>query len=180
MEEREQHVLLQRIEEWRRKSHQEENPFDSYMSIFIAYNIFYSLYWNTRYSSRAQNRGDQRKALATTALLNGSDQLFQRIQPALENYLRIIPIYRREYWPHSRALNRVSISEELELAIQAGDAKRTVEMLLKWLYKVRCNLVHGEKDYDDLGQERLLDASAHLLDRILEHFLVAYRQEYVD
>jgi hypothetical protein len=57
--------------------------------------------------------------------------------------------------------------------------EQTVDLLLKWLYKVRCNLVHGEKNYNDERQKNLLKQSSSLLIKILTHLLKAYRETYV-
>ena len=52
-------------------------------------------------------------------------------------------------------------------------------MLLKWLYKVRCNLVHGEKNYNDEDQKKLLKMSSSLLKKVLQNAVETYRQFYV-
>lgn len=40
--------LLKKIEEWQRKANDEADPFNNYISVFIAYNIFYNLYAKKR------------------------------------------------------------------------------------------------------------------------------------
>lgn len=52
-------------------------------------------------------------------------------------------------------------------------------MLLKWLYKVRCNIVHGEKNYDDTRQMKLLKQSSSLLEKVLTHLMDSYNRKYV-
>lgn len=40
VEKRKQNPLLDKIKEWQEKARQEEDPFNEYLSFFIAYNIF--------------------------------------------------------------------------------------------------------------------------------------------
>jgi len=56
-------MLLRKIEGWRVKAHRESDPFDKYISIFIAYNIFYNLYKKTRDPSADITYGDRDKAI---------------------------------------------------------------------------------------------------------------------
>lgn len=179
MEERERDMLLGKIEEWQTKARYESDPFNKYVSIFIAYNIFYNLYEKTKHPSADLTYGDNKRAIATLFLLTDADPLVHSIQSDLKDYTAIIPAFREEYWPSRRARKKVAISKTLKEAIKEGDAKKVVEMLLKWLYKVRCNLVHGEKSYNDEIQKRLLAKSSSLLDKVLQHLLESYRQLYV-
>lgn len=179
MEEREREMLLGKIEEWQSKARFESDPFNKYVSIFIAYNIFYNLYEKTEHPSADLTYGDNKRAIATISLVTDGDQLLHSIDSDLKDYLEIIPVFREEYWPTKRARKRVAISRTLKEAVKNGDAEKAVEMLLKWLYKVRCNLVHGEKGYNDEMQKRLLAKSSLLLDKVLQHFIESYREVYV-
>lgn len=172
-------MLLGKIEEWQAKARLESGPFNKYVSIFIAYNIFYNLYEKTRHPSADLTYGDNKRAIATLSLLRDVDKLLDSVQPDLKEYIQIIPVFREEYWPTKRARDKVAISKTLKEALKEGNAEKAVEMLLKWLYKVRCNLVHGEKGYNDETQKRLLAKSSLLLDKVLQHLLESYRQLYV-
>jgi hypothetical protein len=90
----------------------------------------------------------------------------------------MIPIFREEYWPTSRSPQRVALSETLKKVLKENDADMAIETLLKWLYKVRCNLVHGEKSYRDMHQRKLLEKSSFLLDKVLESLLDRYLRAY--
>lgn len=179
MEERERNTLLGKIEEWQTKARCESDPFNKYVSIFIAYNIFYNLYEKTKHPSADLTYGDNKRAIATLSLLRDVDKLLDSVQPDLKEYIQIIPVFREEYWPSRHARKKVAISRTLKEAIEKGQAQRAVEMLLKWLYKVRCNLVHGEKGYNNEAQKRLLAKSSLLLDKVLQHLIESYRQVYV-
>jgi len=171
--------LLEKVEEWQNKANCETDPFNKYVSIFIAFNIFYNLYAKKRSrNSRADFiRGDGRRATDTISLVD-ADQLFELIESDLREYISIIPVFREEYWPWVNAPKSVPIAETLKASLRAGDARKITDMLVKWLYKVRCNLVHGEKSYKDDKQRRLLEMSTILLDRILRHMISRYEQTY--
>ena len=171
----ERDLLLGKIGEWQEKAQSENDPFNRYVSIFTAYNIFYNLYEKTRNPSADLTYRDKRRAIKILALLN-ENQLFQSLKDDLSNYIAFIPIYRDEYWNKRDA---IPINSALEQSFERGDKKRTIEMLLKWLYKVRCNLVHGEKNYNDQQQRRLLEMSSSLLEKVLQHAVEQYQALYV-
>lgn len=165
--------LLEKVEEWQNKANRETDPFNRYVSFSIAYNIFYNLYAK-RKSWSDFARGDSNRATTTISLVE-VDQLFRTIESDLRKYLLIIPIFREEYWPTRSSSKRVPIAETLRASFEAGNAGEAIDMLIKWLYKVRCNLVHGEKSYHDDNQKNLLEMSSLLLDKILQHLITRAR-----
>lgn len=100
--------------------------------------------------------------------------LFKTLELELKDYVSFIPIYREEFWDGG-----VPIRETLAGALDEENPDKTVEMLLKWLYKVRCNIVHGEKNYDDSLQKKLLEQSSSLLEKALAHLMDSYNRKYV-
>ena len=74
---------------------------------------------------------------------------------------------------------KFQIRETLVKAFDDKNPQKTIDMLLKWLYKVRCNTVHGEKNYDDSEQKELLVQSSSLLEKILVHLMERYNLKYV-
>ena len=173
--------LIEKIEEWREKANSEADPFDKYISIFIAYNIFYDLYEKRKTDDfdKDFSSGDTRRAIGVVELAD-SNKLFNEINSDLAKYLEIIPVFREEYWTEKLRgeLRRAPISEELKTAFHNADKKKTIDLLVKWLYKVRCNLVHGVKSYKDTNQKDLLQQSAGLVDKILGHLLMRYSEKY--
>lgn len=170
--------LLEKVEEWQAKARRETDPFNKYVSVFIAYNIFYNLFARKTGKFRGDfTRSDSRRATATVSLVK-ADELSSLIESDLREYVRIIPVFREEYWPWHNASKSVPIAQTLKTSLQSGDARKTIDMLVKWLYKVRCNLVHGEKSYRDDSQRKLLEISTRLLDTILTHLVSRYEQKY--
>lgn len=168
-------MLLRKIREWQEKAQHETDPFNRYISIFIANNIFYNLYKKTKDPSADLTYGDRDRAIGILPLVD-ENRLFQSLKRELAVYIDFIPIYRDEYWNKD---DYVPINESLEEAFQKKDKKTTMEMLLKWLYKIRCNLVHGGKNYNDKNQKKLLKMSSSLLEKILQNAVEKYQQFYV-
>lgn len=171
----ERDMLIEKIEEWRNKARRERDSFNQYLSIFIAYNIFYNLFKKTRDPSADLTYGDKFRAIEIVPLMD-ENRVFQSLKNDLSAYIDFIPIYRDEYWFKR---DEVPINKQLEEAFERKDKRRTIEMLLKWLYKVRCNVVHGEKNYNDKQQRRLLQESSLLLEKVMQHALESYKQLYV-
>ena len=171
--------LLKKIEEWRRKASDEADPFNKYTSVCIAYNTFYNLYAKKKsgnlYADYTQ--GDSKRAIDTITLVEG-EKLFKSLETDVEEYLSIIPFFREEYWPKHNSPNRIPISKTLKKNFKDRNELETIDFLIKWLYKVRCNLVHGEKSYSNPDQRKLLEMSTKLLDNILRHLVVRYKQTY--
>jgi len=165
--------LLRKIQEWKAKAGKEEDPFDKYLSLFIAYNILYNLYKKTNDSNANLARGDSTRAVEVQ-LLADPDILLRTLESELKSYVGFIPIYREEFWD-----GNVPIRETLVGALDAKNSAKTLDMLLKWLYKVRCNIVHGEKNYDDSRQKELLEQSSSMLEKILVHLVDSYDRKYV-
>jgi hypothetical protein len=165
--------LVRKIQEWRIKAGKEVDPFDRYLSLFIAYNIFYNLYKKTQDPGANLFHGDSTRAVEARSLADRAI-LFKTLEPELKGYVRFIPIYGEEFWDGG-----VPIRKTLAEALNDENSDKTVEMLLKWLYKVRCNIVHGEKNYDDFQQRKLLEQSSSLLEKVLAHLMDSYNRKYV-
>lgn len=177
LENSERDLLLGRIEEWRTKAARERDAFNRYVSLFTAYNVFYSLYEKTK--NPAAKFRDLYGAISTLDLITDRSLLFKEVRPDLEDYVRIIPVYREEFWPPTqKGMEKVPIASSLKRALEEENADQAVEMLIKWLYRVRCNLVHGGKDFNDEGQKELLAKSSILLDKYMLHALKGYRDKY--
>lgn len=174
--------LMEKVKEWRGNANSETDPFDKYVSMFIAYNIFYNLYEKKKNDSLDKDftSGDSRRATGVIELSEAA-QLFDAVNADLAKYLEIIPVFSEEYWPAERLRDGsrgMPIAKTLKTAFENEDKKKTVELLAKLLYKVRCNLVHGAKSYKDTNQRELLQMSAGLLDKVLGHLLMRYNEKY--
>jgi len=164
--------LLDRVREWQKKSQSETDPFNQYVSIFTAYNTLYDLYGAMRHPGEDLSRHDSQLAVEAAELISDPNSLIQQLQPKLADYARSIPVFREEYYKENNRV--IPISEALRESLGSGHGHRTLQLLLRWFYKVRCNLVHGGKDYKDAGQRRLLERSFPLLERIVDAMILEF------
>ena len=143
--------LLRKIKEWQEKANAEDDPFDKYISMFIAYNIFYNLYEMKRTNNFDEDSYDHDRDKAINAIkLSNSVQLFDEISAELDAYLKMIPVFREEYWPRKnlgKGKQGLPLAKSLKAAFLRSDKNEVVKLLVRWLYRVRCNLVHGTKSY---------------------------------
>ncbi len=167
--------LLSKAEGWIQKAEKERDPFDRYMSYFIAFKILYDMYTKERNPEADLSLGDSRRAVEVGDLIAGKEALLKDLKKPLRDYLEIIPAFREEYWgrPHP-----VPIASRLREAFYSDNAQDTIEYLLKWLYKVRCNVVHGGKNYDEKLDRTILDYSNVMIARILSDVLAEYRRRF--
>jgi len=175
--------LLEKIGDWQSKANSESDPFNKYVSMFIAYNIFYNLYEKRKkgWVDPDFTFGDSKRAVGTIELVE-PDELFEQIRQNLAYYVRIIPVFKEEYWPKEqdrKGVRGVALAESIKANFSDNNKKETIDLLIKWLYKIRCNLVHGVKSYKDQHQRVLLEQSTSLLDKILTHLLQEYRQKFL-
>jgi hypothetical protein len=167
--------LLVKAEGWIQKAEKERDPFDKYMSYFISFKILYDIYAKEMNPSADLSLGDSRRAVEVGNLIPDKEALVNDLKQPLRDYLEIIPAFREEYWgrPHP-----VPIASRLREAFYSDNAADTIEYLLKWLYKVRCNVVHGGKNYDEKLDKTILDYSNKMIARILSDVLAEYRRRF--
>lgn len=148
---------------WITKGDAESDPFDKYVSYFIAFNVLYSTHYALEHPGSDLTRRDRQQAISVLGKLNDQESLVQSLEPTLREYLDVIPVSSEEYWNEGEP----GIAMSLKLAVEHRDTGQILENLLKWLYKVRCNIVHGGKGYDEGKWGRMLMLSSVLLRRIV-------------
>jgi hypothetical protein len=84
-------------EEWKTKALRENDPFNKYLSAFIAHNLFYNLYKKTEHPSADLFFGDSERAIEVRKLIDDNGLLFEILKPELEVYVGFIPTYSEEY-----------------------------------------------------------------------------------
>jgi len=83
----ERNNLLRKIREWRTKAENEADPFNKYLSLFIAYNIFYNLYKKTQDPNANLFHGDSARAVEVQSLADRII-LFKTLESELKGYVR--------------------------------------------------------------------------------------------
>jgi Apea-like HEPN len=170
-------VMLDKVVEWCAKAEHDDDPFDRYVSYFIAFNILYNTYAVELRSGVDLSTGDRTRAVGAGNLITNASLAIENMGSALTDYIRMIPIYGEEYW-HTWGKPDIPISQSLKESFDHRDHPNTIMYLLMWLYKVRCNLVHGGKGYGDPKQRTLLIMSSDILARLLDNLISNYRAGY--
>jgi len=159
---------LRHVARWIEKSNSDTNSFDKFISLFIAFNMFYSLYALYKNPKAHLETGDGKKALATIELLNKID-FFDHNAETLRNFSDKCQQFIVE-------VNGKDVSDRLKAQIDKEEKQKVTYLSLQMLYKIRCNLVHGEKEYH-LSQGELLGASSMLLRVYLGDLLSKFEEK---
>lgn len=167
--------LLSKAERWIQKAEKEQDPFDRYVSYFISFKILYDSYAKEMNADADLSLGDSRRAVEIRDLVPEKVALLRGLKGPLRDCLEIIPAFREEYWGRSHP---VPIASRLREAFYSDNAPDTVEFLLKWLYKVRCNVVHGAENYDEKLDKKILGYSNTLMAGILAVVLPEYKRRF--
>jgi len=167
--------LLAEIEGWIQRAEKEREPFDRYVSYFTAFNMLYNLYAKEMDAGVDLAFGDRKRAIRAADLVADKGALLEDLRQPLKDYLETIPAFREEYWGRSHP---TPIASRLREAFYSESAPDTTEYLLKWLYKVRCNLVHGEENYDEKLDRTILGYSNTIIARILSVALAEYKRRF--
>jgi hypothetical protein len=156
--------LKEKVEEWKRKAKNERDPFNKYFTLYVAYNIIYG------YFEKPRNY-DKDKADKVIEKIKNPENLVISIRSQLAEYLDLTPIFREEYWYRKDEGKRENgIHYLMKKAYQDENHKETLKQLNRWLYKVRCNLFHGEKSVVP-EQEKIVSLSSKLVESIIDEIL---------
>lgn len=162
--------MLDKVERWVQKAQGESDEFDKFISYSIAFNILYNMYAKRINPSLDLSRGDNNRAIEIINLITDK-KIFVKTLPSLCEYMNMIPVSKEEYWGQ----RKIPIAASLRRSYNKNDANGILEYLFKWLYKVRCNLVHGEKEYDENKWEAMLKFSNELFDKIIKQLIANYQ-----
>ncbi len=167
--------MLTKVEGWIQRAEKERDPFDKYISYYTSFSILYNTYAKEMDASADLTYGEGRRAADIGNLIPDKQAVVNDLREPLRDYLEIIPAFREEYWGRSHP---IPIASRLREAFYSDNAADTIEFLLKWLYKVRCNIFHGEKNYDPTLDKTILDYSNRMIARILSSALTGYKRKF--
>src|SRR5207302_10226127 len=142
--------ILAKIYDWLAKSRTDTDPYDSYISVFIAFNIFYNLNAKTRNPRTNLRFGDGKRAVDVWRFVDAAT-LMTRLGKHLDSYVNLIPVETEEYLDGG-----IPIAATLRQSYRTGAAQQATEFLFRWLYRVRCNLFHGSKNFNVETQGEML------------------------
>ncbi|MDG6921124.1 MAG: hypothetical protein JRN59_06315 [Nitrososphaerota archaeon] len=163
MDQLEKQRMLELAESWEHRADQEQDPFTRYVALFVSYNAIYNVIALEDNPDVDLTTGDGKRAIDGVQRITDRLGFVQSLEPLLSNYLGMIPLFKEEYWGRKKE----PVSASLKEAYRKRDAEASLRYLMKWLYKVRCNLFHGVKEYGDKQQAELLEKSCMLLRQIV-------------
>ncbi|MFW9879735.1 MAG: hypothetical protein ACFFG0_42210 [Candidatus Thorarchaeota archaeon] len=163
--------FLTRIGNWMKKANLTKDSFDKYIANFIAFNMLYNL-WHKMKNPKAKEKQsrDCAKLMATLELIDLNCPLkikddVDKLRDILIKYGLVVEIYE---WKNKK-YEFVGLAQDV-LEEYCDENEESIKYLLKTLYKIRCNLVHGEKDYEE-RQNKLLNQSSFILEKILFYLI---------
>jgi hypothetical protein len=164
--------FIPRIKAWITKSDETNDAFDKYLALFISANMFYNLWAKIKNPNiDYEDLGDRKKFMETIELIDFQSIPFSKgdinelIEILIEESL-IVEIKKKE---NRRWVTDGLAQEKLQENIDNNE--QLTKYLWETLYKIRCNLVHGEKGYEQ-RQVRLLNKCSSLLKNILTNLIL--------
>lgn len=162
---------LEKCINWCVNSIEQKDPFDKFIALWVGFNIIYNLYDAHRNPSIHRDEyNDHRKAVQIKEIIKGSDLI-----KVIETKFKVIDLLKQYNISHERNDGSVvHYNVELERSYKNNDLDRAFEMFLECLYKIRCNLLHGEKERESYRQRRLLQGCNSALLLVVKNALNKY------
>jgi len=164
------------IYEWIQKSNNEEDSFNSFISLFIAFNMFYNLYALSKNPRIKLEGGDMTRALDSIKLLN-KESFFDSNRSTISDFSKECEGFKVEVKLEGKSAKE-DVSQKLSELVSKKDRETATKLSLDILYKTRCNLIHGEKQVNR-SQENLLKSATVLLKAFLLEMLDSFNKELV-
>ena len=161
--------FLPRIVRWIKKADSTPDKFDKYLTLFIATNISYNLWAKIKNPQHSETHiGDKNNFMALRELIENHDVFLHKIDVRSlvkilddNNLIVKIKIKNRK----NKKCEDEGLAQDL-LRKNQNNSEKTIEYIWETLYITRCNLVHGEKGYEE-RQIKSLDCCSKMLRRIL-------------
>lgn len=165
--------VLERVKQWQIKASQENNSFNRFISLWIAYNMIYGIYSKKEYPLESFDKNnDGEKAVRIKNLLINSEPLKQYLIQNTSELADSLAPFREEYWKK----DQISLIKHLHNASRKRSYEHLIDTILKILYKIRCNLFHGEKEFLNGSQNELLRICSNILEEILNASIIEFTE----
>ncbi len=140
-----------------------DGAFDRFFSAFVAFNRLYS---HVNQHKDRPVEGDKKKATSRFASVIGADHLWGALRAdGRENDMltlaNLIVPGGGFYLISLRSEDQPDLEGDKKLVddLRGEDPRGKIEALLEYLYQVRCNMFHGDKDFDHRQLELLRPAT---------------------
>jgi len=155
---------FQNIQKWMQKTYQDS--YDRYMFRWIAFNIFYNLNYQKRFPNKSlfkTSEGNRIKGVLKK-LPDRGVSLIKKIIQENPDYLDFL----------IRIFNLDNLHQEVKSLVCQNEYKKAILKFLELLYKIRCDLMHGDKDPTDEDVSKLLEDSSKILETVMAVLLEPY------
>ena len=160
--------LISKASEWISKGDHENDPFNRFFSYFLAYNALYNLYAKMKDPYVDLSIGDKSRASKIKELIINPNQLVHSVDEDIKSFITLLKYFRKEKWTKKSS---EYINDSLERSYNNRNYTLVLRDILRMLYKLRCNLFHGEKNINAQNQRELMDVSNKILKTILNNIL---------
>jgi len=169
----EKQEILKRIIGWIKKARNEHDYFDRYFALWVAFNIFYNN------NSSSKNGGEQERVKDMVNLLDKTSKL-TIVSKNKENIKYLIELNPKLYKnPNHDKQLKEKVSKLVELIDSKEINDKDFECLLITLYKIRCNLFHGDKDRTSERQKEIVKYAYNILEYVVSYLLLKWiEREY--
>lgn len=160
--------LNNKASEWISKGAHENDPFNRFFSYFVTYNILYNLYARIKNPSVDLSTNDKNRSVKVHELIKDPRQFIHENDDDIHSFIRMLRKFRKEKWTVNSA---ESINDSLERSYINRNYKLVIRDVLRMLYKLRCNMFHGEKDMNTPNQHELIETSNTILITIINEII---------
>lgn len=169
---------IERIISWIEKSNSGADGIDKYIYTFISFNMFYNYYALLSEGPKINLEiNDKKKALKPIKkLLNDHQGFFKSIEGEINDFLLSCKNFEILIDKDKKDANK--LMEQLKNSNNNKKKYSEINLLIfKMLYKIRCNLIHGEKE-NNYYQKELLGKSSVVLIKYLVKFINELATKY--
>jgi len=161
--------LINKASEWIRKGDHENYPFNGFFSYFVAYNILYNLYARIKNPSVDLTTNDKNRSVKVHELIRDPGLFIHSNDVNIRSFIYLLRKFRKEKWTRK---SKESINDSLERSYINRNYKLVTRDVLRMLYKLRCNMFHGEKNMNAPNQHELIEVSNKILKTILSEIFL--------
>lgn len=153
------------IDGWRRKTHQEGDPFSKFVFIWFCFNA-----WMEYLSNKKTDREMLDELKSRKSNMSNFADIFYAALDSRENHFR------------SNVMALVHQSQEKSIENTRDKSKAPIsikdeydfENIVEAIYRIRCNLFHGGKDPNDSRDQVLVNAAQRILMRWIDDLVKSW------
>jgi hypothetical protein len=148
--------------------------FDKFFTLYVVFNALYDEAFHQMAGEgqvTSQDRPEKERAVTQVARFLGHDELASQLRPFTKEISQVENIIReRRFYFNVTGSRRESdwnADQALASGLKSLDSRECCESILTLIYRTRCNMFHGQKEYD-ADQESVLRPMNIFLRRVID------------